>query len=303
MRGLAAVAALAACGGGSSAHLPDSSGGCGDCDAFVDHDAGPTWQTLISRSWSLQPQGEEWECTRVQVPSEMWISGFRALAPASTDEMIVTVSATATPIGEYDCSAANVDPTMVYAGGLGTDDLVFPAGAAVHLLAGQYLNLNLHLSQTGATTLTGTSGVLVQTVAPVQHEVDMFFAGTVVISLPSNSTHTQQGGCSAASDYHIVALWPYMHQLGTHQQFVVADSATSTATTLLDADYSFTSQVNHPIASALVQSGDTLTTTCTWVNTTGATVGEGDGIASEQCFTGVYEYSTPGSMYSCVTGV
>ncbi|HTR55845.1 MAG TPA: hypothetical protein VMJ10_34450 [Kofleriaceae bacterium] len=305
-KALAAVAALAACGGGSS-QGPIDAPNDDFPDAFVEFpDAGLIWEPLISRSWSLQPMGEEWECTRMQVTSDTWIAGFRELAPAGTDELVLTVSSTATPLGDYDCSAASVDTTMIYAAGIRTDDLVFPTAAAVHVSAGQYLNLNVHLSQLGTSTLTGTSGVLVATTDPslIAHPVDMFFAGTVVISIPSNDMpKTQQGGCSAGSDYHIVSLWPHMHALGTHQQLVVGDPSTGTSTTLLDADYSVSSQVNHPVADTDVAISDTITTTCTWVNDTGTTVVAGDTVASEQCFTGIYEYSIPGSMYSCVTGI
>ncbi|HEY1557672.1 MAG TPA: hypothetical protein VGF94_22725 [Kofleriaceae bacterium] len=304
MRWLAAAALVGACGGGSAAPPhPDSPIGSGS-DAAGSADAGSTWSTLISRSWMLQGTGgaayaERWECIRTKVTSDVYISGFRELAPAGTDELTVTVTANDTGLsnGSYDCSAAAVDTTMVYAAGLGTDDLEFPDGMAVHLTAGQYINLNIHLYQTGMQALSATSGVLVETVpaASVSHELDMFYAGTRQITLPSQGgPQYASGGCAATAAYNVIALWPHMRALGTHQKLAAGSQ------TLLDADFTPTAQTIHPIAPTQIANSTSLLTTCTYVNTTGTTVGEGDSATQEACFTGIYEYPSGNTIFSCV---
>jgi hypothetical protein len=311
MRWLAAAVLAGACGGASGAQPPHpdspigpgSDGGSGD--AGSGSDAGPAWSSLISRSWTLAGAtpptalySEAWVCIRAQVPSDMYISGFRELAPAGTDELVVTVSSTSSPLGDYGCSAEAVDPTMVYAAGVGTDDLEFPSGTAVHLVAGQYLNLNIHLYQTGTQALTDTSGVEVETVpAPsVVHDLDMFYSGTLDISIPSDGAqHTFSGGCAATEAYNVVALWPHMRALGKHQKLVAGSQ------TLLDADYSPSQQTNHAIAATQIAGSTSLLTTCTYVNTTGSTVAQGDSATQEACFTGIYEYPSGNTIYSCVS--
>jgi hypothetical protein len=165
---LAAVLVLAACGGGS----PHGAGDAGGSDSGVDA-SDPGWTPLISRSWVLAPGLQTYKCRRIQVPTEMWVSGFRAMSPTGTHHEVLTISSSATPLGDYDCSAGNLDLKMLYAAGVNTDDLVFPAGMAVHLTAGSYINLNLHLFNTTDNELDQKSGVLVQTVdaAQVSHEI------------------------------------------------------------------------------------------------------------------------------------
>ena len=298
---LAAILVLAACGSsGSPATTTDASGSGGSADGSVP----PGWTTLISRTWSLAPGTlDRYECRRIQVPTEMWINGFRSLSPLGTHHEVLTIS-NSTTTGDYDCSAVQVttEPQMLYAAGLNTDDLVFPAGDAVHLQAGQYINLNLHLFNVSDNPISGESGVLVQTIdaSQVQHEIDMTFSGTFNINVPSNGQPTTaHGGCTASQDYHVFALWPHMHQIATHQKFTVTDAGT--ATNLLDADYTFSEQRNYPMAETVIHKNDTITTTCTYVNTTGQTIIFGDSSTEEMCFTGIYKYPAGGGLFSCVS--
>jgi hypothetical protein len=284
------MVAFAACGGGS-AHGTD-----GGSDAT---DAG--WTPLLSRSWLLAPSLETYKCRRIQVPTEMWVGGFRAMSPTGTHHEVLTISNSSDPLGDYDCTAGNLDLKMLYAAGVNTDDLVFPAGMAVHLPAGTYINLNLHLFNTTDTELSEESGVLVKTVdaAEVDHEIEMTFSGTMHFSIPAHQTATVQGGCAAAQDSHVFALWPHMHQIATHQSFTVTHGAT--ATKLLDADYQFNEQRNYPIAETVIQAGDQITTACSYNNTTDHTITFGDSSTEEMCFTGIYRYPAGDELFSCVT--
>ncbi|HEY6038505.1 MAG TPA: hypothetical protein VIV58_29685, partial [Kofleriaceae bacterium] len=185
-----------------------------------------------------------------------------------------------------------------------TDDNAFPDGVAIHLAAGTYVNLNLHLYNTTDKTITATSGVLVKTVdaASVVHEADMQFSGTYNISVPSdNQVYSVTGHCSVASDFHIFTLWPHMHQIATRQTFTVTPSSGSPAT-MLDVPYSFSEQKNYPMVDTVVHAGDKLTTTCYYQNNTGATVTFGEGSQDEMCFTGIYRYPAGGNLFACVTG-
>jgi hypothetical protein len=153
--------------------------------------------------------------------------------------------------------------------------------------------------------LQGESGVLVKLVQPadVQHEADMMFSGTAVISVPHDGLpHTAQGGCAASTDWHIFTLWPHMHQTATHQTWKFTTPG-SPATTLLDDDYLFTEQRNYPIPDTLIHQGDQIETTCTYVNNTGSDISFGDGSDKEMCFTGMYKYPAGGSVFQCATGL
>ncbi len=299
----ALVIVLAACGSNASNPGDDVA-----IDASVDGPGtGPDattadgWTPLISRSWTL-PAGatNTYRCTRIKVANEMWVSGFRAASPVGTHHSVLTISTTNTQTGDYDCSAGNLDNEMLYAAGVGTDDLEFPTGVAMHVAAGTYLNLNLHLFNATDAELADTSGVLVKIVpqANVVNEADMMFSGTPFISIPSDGQpHLVKGGCTAPSDWHIFTLWPHMHQTATHQKWTYTSG--TTVNTLLDDDFLFEEQKNYPIANTLVHQGDKIETTCTYVNNTGRPITFGDGSDKEMCFTGMYKYPAGGDKFDC----
>jgi hypothetical protein len=279
--------------------IDGSIGSGGGSDAAVP--AGFTM--LISRSWTMPSNTQGYKCIRVQVPNDMWITAFRSQSPVGTHHSVLTVSTNSTQLGEYDCDAGTLDSEMLYAAGVNTDDNAFPPGVAIHVTAGTYINLNLHLFNTTDNPITDTSGVLVKTIAQadVVNEADMQFSGTYLISIPSdNQPHTFNGGCGVAHDFHIFTLWPHMHQTATHQAFSVTPSGSTTATMLLDTDYSFSEQKNYPMTDTILHAGDHINTACTYVNNTGATVNFGDSSTAEMCFTGIYRYPAGGNLFACV---
>ncbi len=301
--GLLALALVAACQSDTS--------GVGPVDARGGADApdGPTadgWTPLISRSWTLAPGATNtYKCTRIKIANDMWIAGFRAASPTGTHHGVLTISTTSTTTGDYDCSAGSLDTQMLYASGVGTDDLMFPAGVAMHITAGTYINLNLHLFNATDNPLANSSGVLVKVVqkADVQHEADMMFSGTFTISVASDGQpHTAQGGCTAPTDWHIFTLWPHMHQTATHQSWTYTPKASGKPISLIDDDFLFNEQKNYPIPDTLIHQGDQILTVCTYVNNTGRVMTWGDGSDREMCFTGMYKYPAGGDLFQCTSG-
>jgi hypothetical protein len=274
--------------------------GSGGSDAGIPAD----FQMLISRSWTMPSDTEGYKCVRIAVPSDMWITAFRSLSPVGTHHSVLTVSTSSSQTGEYDCSPGSLDNQMLYAAGVGTDDNEFPPGVAIHLAAGTFINLNLHLYNTTDNPITATSGVLVKTIdaASVVHEADMQFSGTFFINIPSdNQVHTASGSCKVANDFHVFTLWPHMHQTAVHQKFTVTPSAGS-PTSMLDTDYSFSEQKNYPMVDTVLHAGDTLTTTCSYQNNTGTTMIWGESSMQEMCFTGIYRYPAGGNLMACAMG-
>jgi len=265
---------------------------------------GPTadgWTPLIARSWSLLPGATNtYKCTRIKIENDLWVSGFRGSSPLGTHHSVMTISTTSTQTGDYDCTAGSVDSQMLYASGIGTGDLVFPPGVAIHIPAGTYINLNLHLFNATDNMIADASGVMVKAVQPadVQHEADMMFSGSFAISIPPDGQlHTAQGGCIAPTDWHVFTLWPHMHQAATHQTWTYTHGGI--ATTLLDDDYRFTEQKNYPIPDTVIHQGDQIQTVCSYVNNTTVAIGFGDGSDKEMCFTGMYKYPAGGDALQC----
>jgi hypothetical protein len=291
MRKALAIALLAgACGGGGE----DPPG----ADAAVT----TGWTQLVGRTWTVPPgSADTYKCIRIAVTEEIWLSGFRAIAPPGTHHTVVTVSTNGQQLGEYDCSVGSLDLQMLYASGVGTSELSFPDGVAMKLSPGQFINLNLHLFNAADTPLAGTSGIEIfrREPAGVVHEADMTFVGTMDINIPSDGQpHTVTGGCALNRSWNMFTVWPHMHQHATHQTFQVTKGGVTTK--ILDnKPYSFEEQGNYPIAPMLLEPGDRVETSCTYVNNTGVPLRYGDSSNEEMCFTGVYKYPAGGILFSC----
>ena len=293
-KALAAVLVCAACGGGGTSSddtpMPDAP------------DVPQEWTSLIGRDWTVPPgSADTYKCKRIQITEDMWINGFRQIAPLGTHHTVVTVSTNGQQLGDYDCGVSSLDFQMLYASGVGTAELLFPEGVAMKIKAGQYINLNLHLFNASDELLTGTSGIEVKRIeaSKVVHEADMQFAGTTDINIPSDGQpHTVSGGCQLSSAITMFTIWPHMHQFATHQSFEVTKGGQ--VMKLLDnKPYQFEEQVNYQIEPLTLAAGDRIQTTCTYVNTSGTTVTFGDSSNQEMCFTGYYKYPAGGNLFQC----
>jgi hypothetical protein len=278
-------------------------GGGGEDPPAVDAPPPATgWGPLIGRSWTV-PAGsaDTYKCIRIAITEDMWISGFRAIAPLGTHHTVITLSNNGSQLGEYDCSVGSLDIQMLYASGVGTEELNFPDGVAMKIKAGQFINLNLHLFNASDNTISGTSGIEVYRRDPtgVVHEADMTFSGTTNINIPADGLpHDVSGGCQLSQQWNVFTVWPHMHQHATKQSLEITQG--TTVTKVLDGEpYSFQEQVNYPIQTMTLNPGDRIKTTCTFVNNTGVPLRFGDSSNEEMCFTGMYKYPAGGSLYSC----
>lgn len=262
----------------------------------------PEWTELIGRSWTVPPgSADTYKCKRIAITQDVWVSGFRAIAPQGTHHTVVTISNNGSQLGDYDCQVGSVDLQMLWASGVGTKDLVFPEGVGMKLKAGQFINLNLHLFNASDSELAGTSGIEIRPIeqAKIQHEADMMFAGTTNIDIPSDGQpHEVSGGCQVSTPYTVFTVWPHMHQHATHQTFEITQSGV--ATKVLDnVAYSFEHQENYPITPMPLAAGDRIRTSCTYVNNTGVPLRFGDSSNEEMCFTGMYKYPAGGNLFQC----
>jgi hypothetical protein len=305
---------VAACGTGGTASDVDAPTGTPDGMGSGSPDGGvpPGFVKLIGRTWSLTAgQTDTYKCVRIQVPQDMYIGGFLAIAPQGTHHTVLTVSTTSKTTGEYDCNAGALDFQMLFASGLGTPELDFPDGIGMKLAGGTYINLNLHLFDATDHALSGETDIYVKTIAPpdAAHTAEMIFSGTAKINITATPDVMQpfSGGCvlpASPADENLIALWPHEHQLGVHQLVTDTPSGGSPMT-LLDNAYSFSEQKTYPWATPMVvHGGDRIETTCTYVNNTNPihAVGFGESSLDEMCFTGIYRYpAVAGSyLFACV---
>ncbi len=300
---------LVACGG-DDGH-PAADAGPGAADATPDPvDADNTgFTTLIGRNWTL-PGGtaDTYLCVRLTVQADTYVHAFRAAAPNGTHHTVLGITRNERPDGSYACDTLDLGHHMIFASGIGSDDLTFPDGVAVKVKKGQQLVLNLHLFNATEGMLTGPSSILIKTLpaAEVKQQAEAVFAGTGSISIMGSRTDDQyaDGDCTADHDFTLFALWPHMHKYGVHQ-LVTLKPSSGTAKVLLDRDYTFYEQKTYlqqpPTA---VHSGDRISVRCVYKKTTPGDVGFGEGSNDEMCFTGLYRYpATDGSVFECAGGL
>jgi hypothetical protein len=305
----AALLAFPACGGGTTG---DDDGDDGDDTATPDASIPSDFTELIGRDWTL-PTGESYRCVRIRVERDMWINGFHALAPLGTHHTVLTISNASDPLGDYDppdCRAGSLDFQMLFASGVGTDDLVFPAGVAMHLTEGQYINLNLHLFNTQPSgDLSGHSAIWVKEIpqADVVNEAEMVFAGQAAFTIPGETGAEPyadvHGGCDFGAASTILAYWPHMHQYAMHQKVTLTQGGNDII--VHDDDYSFFEQKNYPLDTPIqISAGDHIDVQCSYENHTGVAVPFGDSSTDEMCFTGIYRYPKQALfLFECTEGL
>jgi hypothetical protein len=286
---------LAACGddtaagggvqGGSDAGGNDNQGGNGDpvggnSDGGAGEGGGANaqWQTLVSKSWTLPAGGENTSDLQTFVPEkDIFVGAIRPISPQGTHHTVLA-------FGNF--FAGNI----LYASGVDTNALEFPPGVGLRLPAGEPVVLQLHIFNPSQAELTGTSGIEIIEIAAedVEYEADIYLPGPLGLDIPPNQTTTETSTCTVSAAANVFALFPHMHQLGTH--FKTTLTVGGETTVLHDDEYDFNHQAFIPFEPIALSPGDTITTECTWANMTSQTVGWGESSTTEMCFSIMYRY-------------
>ncbi|MDI1442676.1 hypothetical protein [Polyangium sp. 6x1] len=247
------------------------------------------WTTLIDTNWEIGGGIESYWCATKTFHEDVYINAFRPLGSTGTHHTLLLWASGDLPDSEGVCGPT-LDQSLLFASGLGTDDMVFPEGVALKIPAGSQLLLNLHLFNTTTDPLPGISGTLVKTLDPseVKQEAEMIMPGANAISVPPNSPGSVQSSCTFPGDATLLSVWPHMHKYGTHMR--VTHQMNTGEVTLHDAPYTFTDQKNIPITPVPVLQGERVHFECSFMNTTSKTIGFGVSSDDEMCFLGLYRY-------------
>jgi hypothetical protein len=98
-------------------------------------------------------------------------------------------------------------------------------------------------------------------------------------------------GMNATDPIHIFFFWPHQQQLGIHMRSVVNHSRQQFQ--VFDEPFDFNYQIHYD-ASVDLYPGDTITTTCTFNNTTAGNVAFGPSSDQEMCYQFAYSYPAHG---------
>jgi cytochrome c553 len=178
----------------------------------------------------------------------------------------------------------------------GRKDFSLPGDVGLELPGpGQLLAVEFHYFNTGAAA-QDQSGVEVCVTSKFRkNTASVSWLGTQQINVAAHAKGDAGGTCTplrkgmnATDPIHVLYSWPHMHKLGRHLKSVV-NRAGGMKETMYDGDFSFDFQVLHDSA-LLLMPGDSVTTTCTFDNTTDGTVSFGQSTTQEMCYNFTYAW-------------
>jgi hypothetical protein len=180
----------------------------------------------------------------------------------------------------------------------GRGDFRLPAGVGLELPApGALMAIEFHYyNSTSGMTAQDQSGVEICVTSKFRtNTASVTWLGSENINIPAHAAGTASGTCkplrmgmNATDPIHVLYSWPHMHKLGNHLKTVVQRAAGG-QDLMYDGDFSFQFQVLHD-SPLLLQAGDSLTTTCSFQNSTDASVSFGQSTDKEMCFNFTYAW-------------
>jgi hypothetical protein len=183
----------------------------------------------------------------------------------------------------------------------GRGDFTLPDGVGLELPPpGGLLAIEFHYYNNTGAPSADQSGVEICTTSKFRtNTASVSWLGSESISVPAGAAGTATGTChplragmQAADPIHVLFSWPHMHKLGVHMKSVVTRAAGGTDM-MYDGDFSFDYQKLYD-TPLLLQAGDSVTTTCSYQNTTTATVMFGQSTTQEMCFNFTYAWPAHG---------
>lgn len=267
--------AFAACGGSGTG---DDTGGT---DAGSGSGSGSNvgqWTELISKSWTLQPHSENENAIQIEtLTRDMYVIGIRPIDPPGTHHTLLFRGLQGT--------------NAIYASGVGTGELMFPAGKGLKLTSGTTIGVQLHVYNTGDDVLSGISGIEVMEAdaSTITDEIDMFLPGPKdgALSIPPGVS-TQSGTCTVSQTQNLFALFPHMHQLGVHMKTTLTIAGNDMV--LHDDAYMFEHQDVKTFTPITLNAGDKIKTECTYNNPGASNVGYGESSDTEMCYSLLYRW-------------
>jgi hypothetical protein len=179
----------------------------------------------------------------------------------------------------------------------GTGAIEFPDGG-IRLTPNETLVMNIHYNNgAGIEDVYDSSGIRLWVDTPSGTEWGMAAPSVYDIEVPPNSTAEATDTCTATRDFQIIAGMPHMHEIGSEFKHVLTRGDGTEETIIELTGWSFEAQYFYDMP-VTVNSGDTLTLTCTFDNPGDSTVTWGEGTSDEMCFDFIY-VTPPEAAFQC----
>jgi len=213
-----------------------------------------------------------------------WL-GFAEASPGQAPGAVVP-NVTGTTLGE--------GAELIGGWAIGGCNTVMPPDVGIKLPdSGEIMIQWHHFNSTGTPQTDGTAVQwCTKAASSVAHVAGITFLGTENLGMPPGMS-SKSGTCTnnSGAPITIIGFSPHMHTIGIHMKSEVMHAGQSQ--TIFDQPFVFDSQVNYMLHPAYqFQPGDSITSTCTFNNTTAGVVDFGQSTTSEMCyqFTIAYPY-------------
>lgn len=194
------------------------------------------------------------------------------------------------------------DAELVAGWAVGGNDVHMPQDVALKLPdPGAGLLLEFHFYNTEPDVQMDSSVVEVCTVpkGSLKHSAGMTWLGTEDFNGPlgmppktksefSGTCAPSRAGMNDTDPIHIFTFWPHMHTYGRHMHSTVT-RADGTTEDVFDEPFDFNYQITYDAAVDLYP-GDTITSTCTFENTSDSNVAFGPSTTQEMCYQFTFAY-------------
>jgi hypothetical protein len=283
--------------GGFANAYPDAS----ECDAPIELRASDG-----AEPFEIPLEDDRYECFYFDAPSDQRLAlGFK---PEIDNESVLhhwllyAVDDAALVAGTHE-SCVGLHPGAALIGGWapGGQPYGMPPDVGLELPSGDSARFILEIHYNNIARRAGqadSSGVtLCATREPRENIAAVHWLGTENIRLPPGETEAGSS-CNPNLDQpvRLLSVTPHMHQLGSHARIVI-ERADGSEEMLLDKPFQFSNQVAYALGGTEgieLRPGDSITSTCTWNNTTGGLTSFGEATSDEMCYMFLTAY--PGGL-------
>jgi hypothetical protein len=283
----------------------DASGGTADLARVRNN------EPLLTVNYVIAPGEEFYRCRRVTTTEDIWIKSLTPTSPAGVHHQVFAIDKSTNPPadGETNCPVLNTNWIDLFASGVNSPSLDMPDGVALKVPAGKQMILQLHLFNATQNEIRNSSTLYIEKSLPVDaaHEAEVVLAGPPPIAtlgvptIPPGNNQKIRAACRMGGDVNFFAVFPHMHQYGTHIKVWVQGQDGTVSEVVYDDDYNFSDQTFAQFPSIALGIEDRIAVECTYNNDTGREIKLGDSSTEEMCFAISYRYPklnnlAPGSI-------
>lgn len=250
---------------------------------------------VASLDWTLEPGAERYLCARRTLTEAVALRTVALAAPPGTARVLVSVAEDEEPDGRYPCSATEVGERLLWASGPSPSAFSLPEGRALIVDAGEQVLLTLHLINTGAERLEGTTSFDGARTRGAVEPAQVLLVGTRSVEVPAGQDSQVVGHCTLPADTEVLAV----AALGRHTEGGPDLSAVSPAGArrpigALPESYL---ALDEPIA---LRRGDRLEAHCRYHNGSDRDLVYGEHATDAQCYSAVLISPPVPSFATCL---